>query len=57
MTNNEIKQIKGFIDCVRTENNTLTKELASVISLIGSARTSQLGIEVILSELEKKLSK
>ncbi|MBA7496426.1 hypothetical protein ES702_07034 [subsurface metagenome] len=57
MTNTEIKQVKAVLAAIRTENNTVTKRLASIISLIGSARTSQLEIEVILSEFEKKLSK
>jgi len=55
MNDKEIKQTKAVLATIRTENDTLSKRLASIITLIGSARTSQLGIEVILSEFEKKL--
>lgn len=51
----ERKKIKGFIQAIRTENNAIGKRLASVIAIVGSLRTSQLGINVILEELEKKL--
>lgn len=57
MTQKQIKQTKAVLGAIRTENNNLGKRLACIITLIGSARSSQLGIEVILSEFEAKLSK
>lgn len=53
----EKKQLQGFIDCIRTENEAIGKRLASMISLVGSLRASQLGIGLILTDLEKKLKK
>lgn len=52
----EKKQLQAFIDCLREENNAIGKRLASMIATIGSARASQLGIDLMLTELEKKLS-
>ena len=53
----EQKQIKAFLEAIRTENNAIAKRLASIISLVGSARASQVGIGVMLTDLEEKLNK
>lgn len=53
----ERKQIRAFLSGIRTENNAVGKRLASVISIVGSMRASQLGIDLIITELEEKLGK
>lgn len=53
----EKKQLRAFIDCLRTENNAIGKELAKMIKLVANTRTSQLGIDLMLTELEAKLKK
>ncbi|MBA7472804.1 hypothetical protein ES707_08136 [subsurface metagenome] len=53
----EKKQIKACLAKIRTENNAIAKRLASIISLVGSARASQVGIDVMLTDLEEKLNK
>lgn len=53
----EKKQILGFLAAIRTEANEIEKKLASMIVTIGAARASQLGISMIISELEEKLEK
>ena len=55
--NKEKKQLKAFIGCLRTESDAIGKQLSSMISIIASVRANQLGINVILTELEKKLEK
>ena len=49
------KQILGFIQTLITENKALANQLASLVSLLGNMRANQLGTDLILSELEKKL--
>ena len=51
----EREEIKGFLSEIRSQNNDIGKDLASLISLIGSARASQLGIDVMLTDLEEKI--
>ena len=53
----EREQIKAFLAAIRTENNAIANRLASIISLVGSARASQVGIDVMLTDLEEKLNK
>ncbi|MBA7602360.1 hypothetical protein ES703_09449 [subsurface metagenome] len=53
----ERKQMKACLAAIRTENNAIAKRLASIISLVGSARASQVGIDVMLTDLEEKLNK
>lgn len=53
----EKKQLQAFITCLRTENDAIGVKLSKMIPLIGSIRESQLGIDLILRELEAKLKK
>lgn len=53
----EKKQLRGFLAAIRTENTAIGKQLASVTAIVGAMRASQLGIELIISELEEKLGK
>lgn len=52
---NERKQIKGLLEAIRTENNVIRKHLTSMISFIETTRASQLGIDIMISDLEEKL--
>lgn len=49
------KQILGFVQSIKTENKALANQLASLMSLLGNMRANQLGTDLILSELKKKL--
>ncbi|MBA7610465.1 hypothetical protein ES703_17673 [subsurface metagenome] len=51
----EKKQLRGFLSAIRTENNSIGKRLACIIPIIASIRASQVGIELIIQEFEKKL--
>lgn len=53
----ERKQIKATLASIRVENTAIGKQLASMICLISSARASQLGIDVMITELEARLGK
>jgi len=52
----EKKQLQAFIDCLRIENDAIGKKLAEMIPLVSSIRANQLGIELMLKELETKLN-
>jgi len=49
------KQLKGFLSVLKTENDVIGKQLAVLIEAIGKLRTSQLGINLLISELKTKL--
>ncbi|GAI91317.1 unnamed protein product [marine sediment metagenome] len=51
----ERKQIRAFLAAVREENSAIGKRLASMVSLIGTTRASQLGIDLMITDLEEKL--
>ena len=51
----EKKQLRAFIGCLREENNALGNKLAEMIPLVSNIRAHQLGIELMLKELEAKL--
>lgn len=51
----EREQIKGFLSEIGSQNNAIGKHLASLISLIGSVRASQLGIDIMLTDLEENI--
>ena len=51
----EKKQLQAYIDCLRGKNDAIGVKLAGMIPLVASIRESQLGIDLILRELEKKL--
>lgn len=53
----EKKQLQAFIDSLRSESNAIGSELAKMIKLVANVRASQLGIDMMLTELEKKLKK
>jgi len=53
----EKEQIKGCLATIRTENNAIAKRLASIIVIVGSTRASQLSIDAMITDLEKKLNK
>lgn len=55
--NKEKKQLKAFIDCLRTESDAIGVKLAEMIKLIAGIRESQLGIDLLIRELEAKLKK
>ena len=55
--NKEKKQLKAFIDCLRTESDAIGVKLAQMVKLVAGIRESQLGIDLILRELEAKLKK
>ncbi|MBA7667428.1 hypothetical protein ES703_75516 [subsurface metagenome] len=55
--NQERKQIRAFVAAIRTENNAIAKRLASIIAIVGSTRASQLGIDLMITDLEEKLGK
>ncbi|GAI85505.1 unnamed protein product, partial [marine sediment metagenome] len=40
---------------IRTENNTIAKRLASIIVIVKSMRASQLGIDLMITDLEEKI--
>ena len=51
----ERKQLKAFLEAIRTENNAIANRLASIIAIVKSTRASQLGIDIMLTELEEKI--
>lgn len=51
----EKKQIKACLAAIRTENNAIAKRLASIIVIVGSTRASQVGIDVMITDLEEKI--
>ena len=51
----EQKQIKAFLEAVRTENNAIAKRLASIIAIVKSMRAGQLGIDIMLTDLEENI--
>lgn len=51
----ERKQIKATLESIRVENSATGKQLASMVSLLASIRASQLGIDLMITELEEKL--
>jgi len=51
----EQKQIKALLKAIRTENNAIAKRLASIIVIVGSTRASQVGIDVMISDLQEKI--
>ncbi|GAH92739.1 unnamed protein product [marine sediment metagenome] len=53
----ERKQIKAFLAAVREENNAIGKRLACILPIVASIRASQLGIDLMITELEEKLGK
>lgn len=53
----EIKQVRGFLSALRTENITINQELAGMVTRIAKMRTAQLGIEVLITEFEANLGK
>ena len=53
----EKKQLRAFIACLRTESNAIGKELSKMIQLVSNVRARQLGINLMLTELETKLKK
>lgn len=53
----ERKKIKAFLQSMRTENNTISQELAGMVRQIGRIRQAQVGINLLLEEFEKKLGK
>ncbi|MQY69758.1 MAG: hypothetical protein GH145_02705 [Firmicutes bacterium] len=55
MKEEQIKQIKGFLSEIRTQNNAIGKRLASIIAIVSSMRASQLGIDVMLTDLEENM--
>ncbi|GAI60276.1 unnamed protein product, partial [marine sediment metagenome] len=53
----ERKQIKAFLAAVREENNAIGKRLACILPIVASIRASQLGIDLMITELDEKLGK
>lgn len=51
----EREEIKAFLEAIRTENKAMVKQLASIIVIVGKMRTRKLGIDVMISDLEKKI--
>lgn len=51
----ELKQLTGFLAAVRTQNNTINQELAGMVRKVAKLREAQLGIDLLLTEFEKKL--
>lgn len=51
----ERKQIRAFLATIRTENNAIGEGLAGIIRTVGAIRASQLGIDLMITELEAKL--
>lgn len=49
------EQIKAFLSEIRSQNNAIGKGLARIIVIIGSMRASQLGIDVMITDLEEKI--
>ncbi|MQY58857.1 MAG: hypothetical protein GH144_04505 [Clostridia bacterium] len=52
---NERKQIRAFLAAIRTENNAVANRLASIIAIVKSTRASQLGIDVMITDLEENM--
>ncbi len=44
-----------IIAAVRTENKAIGKRLASITAIVKSTRASQLGIDVMLTDLEENI--
>lgn len=57
MTDIEKKQVLATLATIRTETNSIGKILSSMISLVGSLRAAELGITLVIEEIEAKLSK
>lgn len=53
----EKKKVLAYIAKIRTENERIGNQLASLIVLIGKIRVGHSGINLILDELEVKLKK
>lgn len=53
----EKKKVLAYIAKIRTENERIGNQLASLIALIGKIRVGYSGINLILDELELKLKK
>ncbi|MBA7701181.1 MAG: hypothetical protein GH144_04525 [Clostridia bacterium] len=51
----ERKQIKATLESIRVSNNAIGKELTGTIKIVGSIRASQLGIDLMLTDLEEKI--
>ncbi|MBA7500357.1 MAG: hypothetical protein GH144_01240 [Clostridia bacterium] len=51
----EREQIKAFLSEIRTQNNAIGKRLASITAIVKSMRASQLGIDVMLTDLEEEI--
>jgi hypothetical protein len=43
-----------IIEAIRTENNAIANRLASIIAIVKSTRASQLGIDIMLTDLEER---
>jgi len=53
----EQKQFRAFIDSLQTENNAIGHELSKMIKLVANVRASQLGIDMMLTDLREKFLK
>ncbi len=51
----EREEIKDFLLEIRKQNTVIGKHLASLINLIGSIRAGQLGISIMITDLEEKI--
>lgn len=51
----EREEIKGFLSEIRSQNNAIGKNLTSGISLISLTKASQLGVSIMISDLEERI--
>ncbi|MBA7537455.1 hypothetical protein ES705_29722 [subsurface metagenome] len=51
----EQKQIKATLESIRVNNNAIGKRLASMIAIVKSTRARQLGIDLMLTDLEENI--
>ena len=51
----EREEIKGFLSEIQSQNNAIGKRLASVIAIIRSMKAGQLGIDIMITDLEQNI--
>lgn len=53
----EIKQVRAFLQVLRTHNESINEQLALLLTVIGKLRVSYLSIDEIITRFEAKLTK
>ncbi len=51
----EREEIKGFLSEIRSQNNAIANRLASIIAIVKSTRASQVGIDIMITDLQETI--